>query len=47
MSSLKVQVYNGLTGPVYFDINGMRANYTIDIHMIAMNMPITKVSIHV
>ena len=35
--------YDGLTGPITFDSKGRRANFTIDIHRISFNMPITKV----
>ena len=35
--------FEGLTGPINFDSNGNRVNYTIDIHRVALNMAIAKV----
>lgn len=35
--------FEGLTGPINFDANGYRVNYTIDIHRVALNMAIAKV----
>jgi len=32
-----------LTGPVTFDQQGYRENYTIDIYRVANNLPIAKV----
>ena len=37
--------FEGLTGPISFDANGKRTNYTIDIYRSSFNMPLTKVCI--
>jgi hypothetical protein len=35
--------FEGLTGPISFDTNGRRVNYSIDIYRSALNMPLAKV----
>jgi hypothetical protein len=35
--------FEGLTGPISFDKNGRRVNYSIDIYRSALNMPLAKV----
>jgi hypothetical protein len=39
--------YEGLTGFISFDSHGKRINFTIDIHRVALNMPLSKVSFDV
>ena len=38
-----VPPFEGLTGPISFDEQGRRANYSIGIYRIALNMPLAKV----
>ena len=40
----QIQSFEGLTGPIAFDANGTRVNYTINIHRLALNMPLAKVN---
>ncbi len=35
--------FEGLTGPITFDLKGKRANYTIDIYRSSVNMPLANV----
>lgn len=39
----KMPDFEGLSGPIAFDSKGYRTKYLIDIHKVAMSMPIAKV----
>ncbi|CAF0748574.1 unnamed protein product [Brachionus calyciflorus] len=40
---INMPTFEGLTGPINFDSRGYRVNYSIDIHRVALNMPIAKI----
>jgi hypothetical protein len=43
---MQIHNFEGLTGPINFDSNGNRVNYTINIHRVALNMPLAKVNFY-